>query len=348
MSQLQQSSKPESEAPSTPEEKPARRRLLVMLTESTAFIFVALLAMFVVFSVLRPGAFLTVNNFRNIAIAASILLVISIGQTFVISTAGIDISVGSILVVSGVVASLVMAEINGGVGWTAAVVGIAVSLTSGLFWGLVNGLLITKAKLPPLIVTLGTFGGLLGLAKVLTDGVNLRTVPPELVRSIGIGRAFGVVPWLVIIALGVTAVAAIVLRYTRFGRYTLAIGSSEEAARRVGINVDRHLLKVYAVSGLLSGLGGIMSLARFSNTTIQGHDTDNLQSIAAVVIGGTSLFGGIGTMFGTLVGVFIPATLQNGFVILRIQPFWQEVAVGAVLIAAVYVDQLKRRARSRL
>jgi len=146
----------------------------------------------------------------------------------------------------------------------------------------------------------------------------------------------------------VMTAAAITLRFTRFGRYTIAIGSNEEAARRVGINVDRHLLKVYALSGVLAGIAGMMSLSRFANTTIQGHDTDNLQSIAAVVIGGTSLFGGIATMFGTLVGVFIPTTLQNGFVILRIQPFWQEVAVGAVLILAVYVDQLKRRARDRL
>jgi len=325
-----------------------RKAWIKLLTDSTAFIFLALLAMLVAFTVLRPEAFATVNNLRNIAIAASILLVLSIGQTFVIGTAGIDISVGSMLVFAGVAASLAMAEINGGQGWTAVAVGTVVSLLSGGAWGLVNGLLITKAKLPPLIVTLGTFGGVLGFAKVLTGGINLRTVPTELVETLGIGRLFGVIPWLVILALVVMTAAAITLRFTRFGRYTIAIGSNEEAARRVGINVDRHLLKVYALSGVLAGIAGMMSLSRFANTTIQGHDTDNLQSIAAVVIGGTSLFGGIATMFGTLVGVFIPTTLQNGFVILRIQPFWQEVAVGAVLILAVYVDQLKRRARDRL
>lgn len=347
MSQLDQAQETEDVTPL--DQRPSwQRRLVVLVTESTAFIFVALLAMVLVFVILRPDAFATVNNLRNIAIAASILLVISIGQTFVITTAGIDISVGSVLVISGVSASLMMAQVGGGAGWASVGVGVVAALLTGLFFGLLNGLLITKAKLPPLIVTLGSFGGVLGLAKVMTGGINLRTVPPELVNTLGIGRLFGVVPWLVIIALLVTVVAGITLRYTRFGRYTVAIGSSEEAARRVGIDVDRHLLKVYALSGLLAGMAGIMSLARFSNTTIQGHDTDNLQSIAAVVIGGTSLFGGIGTMFGTLVGVFIPTTLQNGFVILRIQPFWQEVAVGVVLIAAVYVDQLKRRARDRL
>ena len=134
---------------------------------------------------------------------------------------------------------------------------------------------------------------------------------------------------------------------TRFGRYTLAIGSNEEAARRAGIDIGRHLIKVYAIAGLLAGLAGWLSLARFSTTQIAGYDTLNLQAIAAVVIGGTSLFGGIGTIFGTTVGVFIPIVLQNGFVITRVQPFWQQVAVGAVLIAAVYVDQLRRRARQR-
>jgi ribose transport system permease protein len=324
------------------------RRLTSAMADSTAFIFVALMAMLVFFTVLRPDSFATVNNLRNIAIAASILLVLSIGQTFVIATAGIDISVGSVLVFSGVVASLAMAEVGGGQGWASVAVGVAAALAAGGFWGLVNGLLVTKAHLPPLIVTLGTFGGVLGLAKVLTSGINLRTVPNELTQTLGIGRAFGVIPWLVILALVLTTIFGIVLRQTRFGRYTLAIGSSEEAARRVGINVDRHLLKVYGLAGLLAGVAGIMNLARFTNTTIQGHDTDNLQSIAAVVIGGTSLFGGIATMFGTMVGVFIPTTLQNGFVILRIQPFWQEVAVAVVLIVAVYVDQLKRRARDRL
>lgn len=336
------------DAPQPPQRDRAARRLLQLYTESSAFILLALLILLATFAILRPDAFATVSNIRNIAIAASVLLVLSLGQTFVITTAGIDVSVGSVLVFSGVVASLVMEQVGGGQGWISVAAGTGAALLSGLFWGLVNGLLITKAKLPPLIVTLGTFIGVLGLAKVLTGGVNLRAVPDELVSSVGVGRAFGVVPWLVIIALALTLGAGITLRFTRFGRYTLAIGSNIEAARRVGIKVDRHLLKVYALAGTLAGFAGVLSLARFANTTIQGHETDNLQSIAAVVIGGTSLFGGIGTIFGTLVGVFIPTVLENGFVILRLEPFWQEAAVGAVLIAAVYVDQLKRRARERL
>jgi ribose transport system permease protein len=219
-------------------------------------------------------------------------------------------------------------------------------LLAGLAWGVVNGVLVTKARVPPLIVTLGTLGMALGSALLITGGIDVRGVPLELTTTIGIGQLWGV-PYVVIIAAVVTAIGAVTLAMTRFGRYTYAIGSNAEAARRAGINVDRHLIKVYGLSGLLAGMAGMVWLARFATTTIGGHSTDNLAAIAAVVLGGTSLFGGIGTVLGTVVGVFIPAVLQNGFVILGVQPFWQQVAVGAILIVAVYIDQLKRRAQER-
>ncbi len=149
------------------------------------------------------------------------------------------------------------------------------------------------------------------------------------------------------IAAVVTVVAGLILHLTRFGRYTYAIGSNAEAARRAGIGVNAHLIKVYAIAGLLSGLGGVLSLAYFTTTTISGHVTDNLTAISAVVIGGTSLFGGRGTMFGTVVGVFIPVVLASGLVIVGVQSFWQQVVIGAILIIAVYFDQIRRRARSR-
>jgi ribose transport system permease protein len=323
-----------------------QRRVVRFLTDSTAIIFVVLLALLAVFSALRPDAFASLATVRNIAITSSYLLVIAVGMTYVIVTAGIDLSVGSVLVFSGVVAAQVMLAL-GGQGWGASIAGIAAALVSGLAWGLLNGVLIAKAKIPALIVTLGTLGAALGSAQLITGGIDVRGVTPELTRTLGTGSVLGV-PWLVVVALIVTLVAGIALRMTRFGRYTYAIGSNPEAARRVGVNVDRHLIKVYALAGTLSGLAGIMSLARFTNTTIGGHGTDNLQAIAAVVIGGTSLFGGIGGMFGTLVGVLIPTVLTYGFVILRIQAFWQTVAVGIVLVAAVWVDQLKRSARARL
>lgn len=336
------------EAGGPPPREAWQRRLLRLVTESTALIFVVFVVLIATFSALRPEAFATVANFRNIAISSSILLVMAVGMTFVIITAGIDLSVGSVLVFSGVVAVKAMEQVGGGQGWASAAAGTTAALIAGSAWGLTNGLLIAKGRIPPLIVTLGSFGAALGAAQLITGGVDLRTVPSELVVTVGVGRLFGVIPWLVVLALTVTVLGAVILRMTRFGRHTFAIGSNPEAARRVGVNVDRHLIKVYGLAGLLAGLAGVMSLARFSNTTIAGHLTDNLQVISAVVIGGTSLFGGIGTVLGSAVGVFIPTVLQFGFVIIRVQPYWQTVAVGIVLVAAVWVDQLKRSARERL
>jgi ribose transport system permease protein len=265
-------------------------------------------------------------------------------MTYVIITAGIDLSVGGVLVFSGVVAAKGM-HAAGGDNWGVILLGLVVGMAGGLAWGLINGFLVAKAKIPAFVVTLGTLGASLGAALVITGGVDEREVPFKLITTIGTGRAFDQIPWLVLIAFAVAILFGIVLAATRFGRYTYAVGSNEEAARRAGVPVDRHLMKVYALAGTLAGLAGFLSLARFSTTTIGGHDTDNLQAIAAVVIGGTSLFGGIGTMLGTVFGVFIPAVLQNGFVIVGVNPFWQNIAVGAVLIGAVYLDQLRRRSQ---
>jgi ribose transport system permease protein len=328
-----------------PEQEGMQAALRRRLTETTTWTFLILLGIVVGFAVLRFEQFATVFNFRNIAADASGLLIIAVGMTFVIITAGIDLSVGSVVVFSGVIAAKVMLAL-GGQGWGAIGAGLVAGLVAGLAWGLVNGVLVTKARVPPLIVTLGTLGMALGSALLITGGIDVRGVPLELTTTIGIGQLSGV-PYVVIIAAVVTAIGAVTLSMTRFGRYTYAIGSNAEAARRAGINVDRHLIKVYGLSGFLAGMAGMVSLARFATTTIGGHSTDNLAAIAAVVLGGTSLFGGIGTVLGTVVGVFIPAVLQNGFVILGVQPFWQQVAVGAILIVAVYIDQLKRRAQER-
>jgi ribose transport system permease protein len=325
------------------EERPLWVRLIA---RQTAVVFFVLMAIFIVFAVLEPDAFFTVSNIRNMLIDASILLLVAVGMTFVITTSGIDLSVGAVLVFASVVSAKLMESI-GGDSWGVALAGLALALAAGLGWGILNGVLVAKARIPPLIVTLGTLGMALGSALLIAEGVNVRSVPLVMSVELGIGRLFGQIPYLVLIALVVTVAAGAALALMRFGRYSLAIGSNEEAARRAGIDIGRHLIKVYALAGLLAGLAGWLSLARFSTTQIGGYDTLNLQAIAAVVIGGTSLFGGIGTIFGTTVGVFIPIVLQSGFVITRVQPFWQQVAVGAVLIAAVYVDQLRRRARQR-
>ena len=316
------------------------------LTGSSTAILLILVGLILVFSLLSFDEFFAVSNARNIATDAAVLLVIATGLTFIIITAGIDLSVGAVLVFAGVVAAKAMNEV-GDDGWGVIAVGFVVSLLAGFAWGLLNGFLVAKAKIPSFIVTLGTLGMALGSALLITGGVDERDVPFKLIETIGSGRLFDQVPYLVIIAAVVALIGAILLAQTRFGRYTYAIGSNMEAVRRSGVNVDRHLIKIYALGGTLAGLAGFLSLARFGTTSIGGHSTDNLDAIAAIVIGGTSLFGGVGTILGTVIGVFIPAVLRNGFVIVGVQPFWQQVAVGAVLIAAVYFDQL-RRSRYRM
>ena len=319
------------------------------------WIFVLLIALIAIFTILRPEQFGSSFNLSMLAINAAILLVLSVGQTFVIIAGGIDLSVGTVLVFASIASAQIMLRISGAAGgtygttqggWGVVFIGLIVALASGAFWGAVNGALVAAARIAPLIVTLGTFGMALGFAQVLTNGTDIRAVPEILVDAIGSGAIAGV-PVLVVIAAAVALVGAIVLHLTRFGVHVFAIGSDKEAARRAGIQVGRKLVAIYVLSGTLAGLAAMMSTARFATTTIGGHTMDNLSTISAVVLGGTSLFGGIGSIAGTVVGVFIPIVLLNGFVILGIPPFWQTVATGAVLILAVWIDQLKRRARER-
>ena len=185
----------------------------------------------------------------------------------------------------------------------------------------------------------------MGVAQIFTNGNDVRDVPLTLIH-ISTASFLGL-SYLFWVALVVVIIGALVLRTTKFGRHTYIVGSNEEAARRAGINVRRQLMMLYAISGTLAGLAGMMSLTRFATTTIGGHSQDALTVITGVVLGGTSLYGGIGTILGTVIGIFIPAVLQNGFVVMNIQPFWQQVAIGLILIGAVFIDQLKRRARDR-
>jgi len=324
------------------------RAVLLRLARLQAFqILLVLIGICIVFTILAPSAFPEWSNFRLVIQDLSILAVLGIGMTFVIVTSGIDLSVGSVLVFSGVVSAMVMEKI-GEQGWGVAIVGAVVAVASGAVWGVLNGFLIAKAKVPPLIVTLGSLGAALGLAEVLTGGIDIRQVPDVLVNAIGYGNVPGTtLPIISVIALILLVVFGVILHRTRFGLHTFAVGSNEEAARRVGIKVDRHLMIVYGIAGALAGFAGILSLAQYDTTAIAGQSTTNLVVIAAVVIGGTSLFGGIGTIFGTVVGLLIPAILQNGFVIIGVQPFWQQVAVGVVLVTAVFIDQRRRAAAAR-
>lgn len=312
------------------------------ITRVQALQIVLVLAVIVaLFSIMAPDSFLTVFNLRSIMMNTAIFAVLGVGATFVIITAGIDLSIGSVLVFSSVISAMVMGNL-GAEGWGTALIGLVAALAAGAAWGWLNGFLIAKANVPAFIVTLGTLGAALGLAQVLTGGIDLYEIPTVMVDTVGFGNLFGELPNLVVIAAVICVLGGILLHSTRFGLTTYAIGSNPEACRRVGIKVDRHLIWIYIISGVTAGMAGWLSIAFFQQTTIGGNSMTALTVIAGVVIGGTSLFGGIGTMFGTVIGLLIPVVLQSGFIIIGVESYWQGVVIGIFLVGAVYIDGVRR------
>ena len=332
---------PAAGSPDTGFWAPARlKRYLRALVGSTGMLLIVVVVLGAIITVV-DSAFLTIPNLRNIGINASTLLVLAVGFTFVLVSGGLDLSLGSVLVFSGVVSAKVMASMADE-SLFVVLVGLVAALAAGAAWGLLHAILITRFEIAPLIVTLGSLVGAQGAAALVSGGSDITKIPEPLVDNIGFGRLWGI-PYLLIIVGFVTLVSGIVLAFTRFGRYCYAIGSNQEAALRAGVPVKRHLIKVYVLCATFSGLAGYLSLAQFSSTTIAGHSQDVFQAITGVVLGGASIFGGSGTIVGTAIGVAIPAVLLNGLVIAGVQSFWQQVAVGIVLVTAVYVDGVRRR-----
>ena len=337
-------------------EAPPQSRVLALLRTPTTMTLGALLAIIVAFTALAWGTFNQSSNFIQLAQNVAILTVVSVGTTFVVITAGVDLSIPSGIVLGEVFTVQALKLVKRGDGTTAVdvaadqtktgyiLVALAGALLAGLIIGAINGVVVGYLKVPPLLATLGTLGAGLGAALILQHGVNTATYALD---PVGHGSWIPGVPNLIPIALVVVIGGFVLLHMAVFGRHTFAIGSNPEAARRAGINVERHLLKVYLIGGVTAGFAGFLSVAYFSTTSTAGHSTDNLQAITAVALGGTSLFGGVGSIIGTLIGVWIPAVLKNGFVITGVQPYWQDVSVGLVLIVAVWFDQLRRRSRDR-
>ncbi len=273
-------------------------------------------------------------------------LILAVGQTFVIITAGIDLSDGAALGFSGMAGALLMEHmINANdPGALTVVGGIAVMLLAGTAIGVLNGVLITRIKLPPFIVTLGTLTAITGATDLLNNGTEITTLP-NFVTNLGTESVLsGWLPIPVLVAIVIAIIFGFVLARTRFGMRTYAIGSNEIAARRAGVRVDRHLIMVYALSGFLAGIAGLMVTANFSSASPIAGANDELYAIASVVIGGASIFGGRGTIFGTVIGTAILSVLTTGLVLTNVAPFWQQVAIGVVVVAAVAVDRVRTRA----
>ncbi|HIY64953.1 MAG TPA: ABC transporter permease [Candidatus Agrococcus pullicola] len=313
-------------------------------------LFVVIFGLFALAS--PPDTFLSSSNLESIGLSASQLIILGAGVTFLLIAGGLDLSVGAIIVFSSVTAASIMAEATrqldpsdrfGFSLWGPILAGAAAGLLVGALWGFFNGLVVVRTKIPPFIATLASSTVILGLAQVWTGGINVSGVPGELQSAFGLGRMFGLVPWPIVVAAIIVGVLWVILAHTRYGMRIYAIGANPEAARRAGIAVDRYTVSVYVLVGALAGIAGVIDVSRFTTATVGGYTMTALNVITAVVIGGTSLWGGRGGMGGTIIGALIPATLTSGFVILGMQPFWQNVAVGLVLMTAVSVDQYRRR-----
>jgi ribose transport system permease protein len=304
-----------------------------------------LVLMLAVFGLLSPDHdMFTRASWLNTSQYAVEFLLLAIGETFVILTGGVDLSDGAVLGFTGMVSGWVMQEMlnshDGNVITTIA--GFAVALVLGAFIGFINGYIITRLKLPPFIVTLGTLTAFGAAPNLVNGGNEVTTLPPQ-ISSLGAELIANWLYLIFIIAAVACVVMGLVLHRTRFGLRTYAIGSNNLGARRAGINVDRHLVMVYTLSGLLAGLAGVMVMAKFSTASPTSGQNDELNAIAAVIIGGASLFGGRGHMLGTVVGTFIIAVLTTGLVLVGVSGSWQQVAEGAIIVAAVAIDQVRLR-----
>lgn len=319
---------------------------------ATLTMLVVLFALVAFFSIVTPaGSFFSLGNIESILLNTSQLIVISLAVTFLVIGGQFDLSVGPMVVFAAVVSGWVLREIDGlsrgadgspgNTFWLAVVASVVSAILVGAMWGFVNGLIVTKMRIQSFIATLATMGIVLGLAQVLTGGVSLTGIPREVQRNFGFGHFLGI-SYFVWLAGILSAIAWIVLRQTRFGMRTYAIGGNIEGARRSGINVNRHIVILFVLVGIACGLSGFLDIGRYGTASLGGHTSDALNAITAVAIGGTSLFGGRGRISGTLVGALIPSVLLSGFVIMGVQPFWQNVAVGVVLLLAVFTDQVRR------
>jgi ribose transport system permease protein len=305
----------------------------------TAGMLPVLVLLCIGFGLVTDG-FFTLQNLSIVTQQASINIVLAAGMTFVILTGGIDLSVGSVLAAAAV-AALLASNIPGW-GW----LGVPVALLVGLGFGLVNGGLIALLRLPPFIVTLGALTAVRGIARLI--GHDTTIFNPQLSFAfIGNDSILGI-PWLVVIAAVVVVISWFILRRTVLGLRIYSVGGNPEAARLAGIKVWGIQIFVYAASGVLAGLGAVMSAARlYAANGLQLGQSYELDAIAAVILGGTSFVGGVGSIVGTLIGALIIAVLTNGLVLLGVSDIWQYIIKGLVIIGAVALDRYRQRGSAR-
>jgi ribose transport system permease protein len=307
--------------------------------------FGGLILLFIMFSLFSPQFFPTMNNVMAILLSTAVNAVLALGVTFVIITGGIDLSVGTLMTLSAVMAGVFISkEFH-----VPVAVGVLVGLATGALCGLVNGTLISRMRIPPFIATLGMMYIAKGLSLVLSDLAPIYFNDAPSFNQIAMGSVVGAIfpafpiPNAVLIMFAAAIVASLILSKTVLGRYCFAIGSNEEATRLSGVNVATWKTAIYGLCGLYAGLGGILMASRLNSAQPALGAGYELDAIAAVVIGGTSLSGGEGSILGTVIGAFVISTLSNGLRIMSVPQEWQIVVTGAIVIGAVYLDMLRRR-----
>jgi len=311
-------------------------RLKRLFSFREAGILFVLIALCVILSIVAPR-FLTLRNVTNVVRQFSVIAIMSVGMTYVIITAGIDLSVGSIIALSGCMTAWFLVE--GYPIWLSVLIGLAL----GALTGIVNGLLIVKVRLAPFIATLGTMGIARGLVLALTMGYPIQPFP-EAFEVIGRGY-LGPIPIPVVIMTVVVIAGHIFLSRTTIGRYIYYVGSNPTAARLSGLNVGRILILVYTVAGLLSGLAAVVLVSRLTSAQSNMGTGWELDAIAAVVIGGTSLAGGEGSVLGSLIGAALMGVIKNALILLGVNVYWQSVVIGIVIVLAVALDAWRQSRR---
>lgn len=297
----------------------------------------ALVILFVVFSILSRY-FLTFDNLVDILLATAVNGVLALGVTFVITAGGIDLSVGTVMTLSSVTTATVITNWH----WPLAL-GVAVGLATGTACGAVNGVVIAALELQPFIATLGMFYVARGLALIISHSKPIYLTDSQTFLDIAMGKVVPGVPNVVVIFFFVAMVAAVILGRTVLGRYTVALGSNEEATRLSGVATTRWKIAAYTLGGVFTGLAGVLIASRIGSAQPSLGAGYELDAIAAAVIGGTSLSGGEGTVFGTVIGACVMSTLTNGLQLLSVPHEWQMVVTGVILVAAVFLDVLRRR-----
>ncbi len=310
-----------------------RAKTLEFWSEQAAV--VGLLIAVVVFSILT-STFLTTGNISDLLVSAAILVLLAIGQQFVVAAAGIDLSIGATLPLGAALIGVTVARH----GWSLGT-GIALALLACTFVGLVNGTIIAKLGVSDFIVTLGTFGVINGLALILVKGDTV-AVNSTTLQNLALNSFLGI-RWFVLIGLVVAAAAHLTIFHTRFGVHLLAIGGDRDAARSMGVRVARGRIAAYAVSGVLAGLAAVLQVSRTGSADPSLQTNLLLSSIAAVVLGGSSLFGGKASIVGTVAGALLLTTLINGFTLLSVSDYYQPIAVGLVVIGAAVLSRFQGR-----